>query len=599
VKIQAKIFALTLAGAWLTTVPALALAETAKPVSAASAVALDAYFDGIEKSAPAAALGAEADYRAFAKALSDRAVISFGTFGAEGAGVIARDVVLTLGDKKDAGLKVGELRLYVGGKAAKGDVAIERVDARRLSSFGLESLIEETTNAYTKAIIDGVEGASGSELDADAKTKLQASAAVESYDLAIERLVIDGLVVHAPDKKPAAELGDLGALLRLTASMSRASSARAIVVRGSTAVVSSSAAGTTSRMRLTMPFYGLRGVARGDVEATVMTGLKFSLDGESAPTEGAPAIPVAMEGSVDRYTITDLRLAKLFSYWSRGESPPPKEIDLMSLGVWESRNERYALGGQPLYSLDYARTDLSKFRWFAPTEIRSTVANLTYNIGGLLRFSQSAAPQTGEGAQDLATVISLLDKHGFSTIIASGDFAYDWTPASGAAKMVSKNELKTLGRLDLEMKAGLPTFKEFASLYPKKGEAVDMTKLFALFADADLQGASLTAADAGMLPRMFAFAADMQAAQMGAVPGVVKSDDLRAGAAFSLRSLGAAPTPLAPVYAAIADFVAEGGTINLAVSPAAPIPLALILVPGPNGEDPLTRLNITARRTPP
>ena len=593
--LRTRIAALALAGASLIATPSIA--ETAKPVAAASAAALDAYFDGVEKSAPAAPLGAEEDYRAFAQKLGERGAIAFGSFVDEGAGAVARDVVLTVGENKSAGVRIGELRLYKGGAGAKGEAVAERIDARGVSSFGMEALIEETTSAYAKAIVEGVEGAAGKELEPGAKADLEPSARVETYDLAVERVIIDGLIVHAPDKKPSSEIDELGALMRLSASMSRATSARAMVARGMTAEISSRVSDTTSRVKLEMPFYGLRGVARGDVEATVLSGLRFSLDGASAPAKGAPAIPVAMEGGVERYTITGLRLAKLFDYWSRGESPPPKEADLMSLGVWESRKERYTLGGQPLYSLDYAKTDLSKFRWFLPTQIRSTVSNLNYDIGGLLRFSQSTAPQA-EGAQNLTQMISLLDKHGFSAVSASGDIVYDWAPATGVSSIVSKNELKTLGRIDFETSAGLPTFKEFSALHPRKGEPFDTAKLSQLLADATLQRGALSVADAGMLPRLFALAADMQALQMGGAPGAIKPAELRAGAAFSLRSLGAAPTPLAPVYAAIADFVADGGTLDLSVSPAAPIPLSLIMVPGPDGEDPLTRLNITARRTP-
>lgn len=592
-KLQVVAAAIMVAGASLTALSSRA--ESVKPVSAANAAALDAYFDAVEKSAPAGPLGAEADYRAFAQSLRERASITFGSFVSEGAGFVARDVVLTFGEDKNAGVKVGELRLFKGGRAAEGEVAVERIDARRVSTFGLEALIEETTNAYSRAIVDGVEGAAGRELESAAKADFRAS--VDAYAVTVDRVIIDGLIVHAPDRKPSQSVGETGALMRLTSSMSRATSARAMVARGATVEISSRAANSTSRIKAEIPFYGLRGVARGDVEATVLTGLRFSMEGVSVPAEGAQAIPVAMEGGVERFTVTGLRLAKLFDYWSRGVTPPPKDTDLMSLGVWESRKERYTIGGQLFYSLDYAKTDLSKFRWFLPTQIRSTVDSLTYDIGGMLRFSRSAAPQA-EDAQDLTQMISLLEKHGFSTISASGDFVYDWAPATGVAAISSKNQLKTLGRIDFETSAGLPTFKEFSSLHPGKGEAFDGAKLSQLFAESTLERGSLTVSDAGLLPKVFALAADMQALQIGGAPGAINSAELRAGAAFSLRTLGAAPTPLAPVYAAIADFVAEGGTLALAVSPPAPIPLSLIMAPGPNGEDPLTRLNITARRTP-
>lgn len=595
--IRAKLFALALAGAAVIAAPAMAETIAAKPVAAASAAALDAFFSGVESAAPSAGLASEAGYRDFAAALGDRANLSFGSFGAESGGAVARDVVVSFGDKNEAGLKIGELRLWKGGAAAKGDVAAERLDARKISSFGLEKLMVEATNAYTKAIIDGVEGAAGSAIDAEAKAELQAASAIETYDVAIDRLVFDGMILHAADKQPAAKEGDeLAAMLRVYAAMGRAMSARAMIGRDMSATFSSSAGGAKSRMKMAMPFYGQRGIARGDVEAALMTGLTFEIDGTSAGAEGAPAIPVSMSGGVGRYSITGLKLAKLLDYWSRGESPPPKETNLLSLGVWESENERYTMGGQPFYALDYARTDLTKFRWFLPTSIASTARNLSYDLGGMMRFSASAAPQA-EGATDLQNMIGLLDKHGFSKITASGDTTYNWSPETGVARLVSKNDMKTLGRVDMDAGAGLPTFKAFAALHPKKGEAFDIAKLSALFADASLADASITVADKGVLARGFALAADLQAAQAGAPAGSIKSAELRAAAAFSLRSLGAAPTPMAPVYAAVADFIADGGVLNLAAAPASPIPLSLIMAPGPDGEDPLTRLNLTAKRT--
>ncbi len=594
-KIRTNILAMALAGA---AIIATASAETAKPAAAVSAADFDAYLDDVEKSAPAAPLGGEADYRAFAATLSDRATFTFGSFTPDGAGAVARDVIVTVGDTNAAGVKIGELRLYKGRKAAKGEVAAERIDARGISTFGLETLIEETTGAYTKAIIGGVEAASGRELGAEAKTDIAAAARFAAYDVAVERLVIDGLVVHAADRKFSGDVDELGALLRLSASMSRATTARAMIMRGAVLKMRSGVDKATSAMEIAMPFYGLRGVARGDIEAAVATGLAFSLDDETAPDGGAAPIRFSMRGGVDRYAITGVKLAKLFAYWSRGDAPPPKETNLMSLGVLESKNEYYTLNGQPFYSLEYGRTDLSSFNWFLPTEIRSTVRNYAYDFGALLRFAQSATPQPGEGGQDLSTVVNLLDKHGLSKIVASGDFAYRWAPATGAATLESKNQMKSLGRIDFETSAGLPKFKDFAALHPKKGQSVDATKVSSLFADMTLAGISITAVDAGMLPKLFAFAADMQSAQMGAKPGAIKPNELRAGAAFSLRTLGAAPSPLSPVYVALGEFIAEGGTLTLSASPASPVPLSLIMVPGPNGEDPVTRLNLKARRSP-
>lgn len=591
-------FALALAGAAFSIAPALA--ETAKPVAAASAAALDSYFAGVESAAPSAPLGAKADYEAFAKALGDRAAIVFGSFASEGGGAVARDVAVTFGGAKDAGMKIAELRLYSGSaKGAKGDVAVERVEAKGVSTFGLEAVIEKATNAYTKAIVDGVEGATGGEIEADAKAALDAATEIAKYDFAIDRMVFDGFVLHAPDKAPektAAAEDEFKDMLRVYAAMGRATSARAMTMRGVKATMESTSAGVTSTLRMAADFVGQRGVARGDLDASVMSGLTFDMDAAAEAQEGAPAVPVAFSGGVERYSVTGLKLAKLLDFWSRGEQPSPRVVDLMSLGVWESVNERYTFGGEPFYSLDRARTDMTKFRWFIPTSIRGTATNLSYDLGGFMRFSAKTAPQA-EGAPDMNAMIALLEKHGFSKITMSGETAYDWSPETGAAKLVTKNDMKTMGQVDLDLGAGFPTFKEFASLHPKKGEAFDAAKMSALFAGASLADASITVSDRGVLARGFALAADLQASQAGMKPGAVKGEDLRAAAAFSMRSLGAAPTPLAPVYAAVADFIADGGTLNVAAAPRSPIPFSLIMVPGADGEDPLTRLNLKAART--
>lgn len=595
---RTRILALAFAGASLAIMPAAA--ETAKPVVAASAAALDSYFAGVESAAPSAPLSARADYEAFAKALGDRAAIAFGSFASEGEGAVARDVIVTFGGAKGAGMKIAELRLYQGtAGGAKGDVAADRIDAKGLSTFGLEAVIEEATNAYTKAIVEGVEGAAGDGIEAEARAALGAAAEIVKYDFAVDRAVFDGFVLHAPDQTPAkqgAAKDEFAELLRVYAAAGRATSARAITMRGMKAEMASTSSGVASTFKMAIDFIGQRGVARGDLEASVMSGFSFDMDASAEAKNGAPPVPVVFSGGVERYTVTGLRLARLLDFWSRGEQPSPKVTDLMSFGVWESVNERYTFGGEPLYSLDRARTDMTKFRWFVPTSIRSAVTNFSYDLGGLLRAAAKSAPPS-EGGPDMDKVIALLEKHGFSKITLSGETAYDWVPETGAAKLVAQNDMKTMGAVDLDFGAGFPTFKEFASLHPKKGEAFDAEKASALFADAALTDASITVSDKGVLARGFALAADLQALDAGTAPGAVKGEDLRAAAAFSLRSLSAAPTPLAPVYAAVGDFIADGGVLDLAASPASPIPLSLIMAPGPNGEDPLTRLNLTARRT--
>jgi hypothetical protein len=340
-----------------------------------------------------------------------------------------------------------------------------------------------------------------------------------------------------------------------------------------------------------------RGLRRGDVDETLVEGVSWTMT--APPMNTTPAFTMA--GGIDHLSVIDIRLAKLLGYWAKGETPPSRETKLMSLGVWRSKNEHSEIGGAPFYSIGEATTDLSHFQWLIPTSIKSSVKGFSYDIGSIMRFVETATPKQGDAPQqDFGAVIDAMERHGLSKF--DGDFALDyaWAAKNGRTSLAIDSNLERLGRTDLTLDSGLPNFKALAGLAPKAGEPFDAARASSLFAESKLNSFSFRVVDAGMLTRIFAFAADMQAdaaAAAGGPTGAMSADDLRAASAIALRTAGAA-SPFGALSEAFADFVAEGGALTITAKPKKPTPFVDLLKPGEAGETPVERLGLSATRTP-
>ncbi|MFN0024706.1 MAG: hypothetical protein ACKVS5_12515 [Parvularculaceae bacterium] len=613
------VFTLSLLAAVTSVLSAPLLAAPA-PRATLAAIAPDvkaslAFYEAIEAKSPAAALGDESAYRAYAEAMRGAAKMAFGSFATEDTGVVARDVVITFGKERDAGLKLKELRLYGFGADAGGATA-ERIDARGVQSFGLAEYMERLSQAYVGAIVNAA-GAGGNDQGADEASKaLAAATAIGAYDMSVGRIIADGFVLHAQgDNAPGAKAApqSIANALALYAAAGRATSFRAFIMRDMKMRVSSGVEGAKSDMTIAMPFIGQRGYARGDLEELTLSDMTFSLastvqplppptppapDGQApaAPPATAKPVTVSMTGGVGQYLVSGLRLGKVLDYWSRGKTPPTAETDLMSLGVWQSWDEHYEMGGAPVYSLQHATTDFSNFHWMLPTSIKSTVTGLAYDVGGFMKFAAASAPADGE-AGDLTAAIALLEKHKLSKLGMDMTFDYTWLPKTGAATLNIDSDMAGIGRLAFDVASGLPAFKDIARLEAKGGKSFDADGLAPLFAASTYKGFTLRVADAGVLTRGFAFAADMQAQSAGAPSGSIKPQELRAAAALGLRSMGAGG-PNAPLFTAFADFISEGGAVSLVSAPVAPVPFLTLFTAGPGSADPVARFGLSATHAP-
>jgi hypothetical protein len=612
-KSKRALFALFLVGAAAVgTHQFSASVEAAAPGRAYSAAAGRSWVENLDRSAPSGALAGEAAYRAVAEAVRAFAPISFESFSEEGGGVVAKGVTVAFGGQFDAGLKFNELRLYgvdpgkiaaPGGLSSPTDAVgiAKRVDIRGMKSFGLAKWMSEINKATTDAMLGAIMNSQppSSEEAADA---MRAASAVEDYAIAAEHLVIDGLMLHGAAASPAnsAEGEGLAALFREYAKFGRGLSFDAVAARNITAAMKSGAPGYETTMTYAIEFSGMRGFRRGDFYESVTSGLDWSMASTipAAAQETAAPPAMAMSGRVDLFSVSDVRFAKLFSYWAKGETPPANEKSLLGLGVWRSFGERYELAGAPFYSVRESVADFSKFQWFAPTSIHMSVADMSLDIGGLMSFAASAAPPDDPGMRQTVATLEALQRHGLSKFDVSSSVSdYLWAPKSGKTSLTGNAVVERIGRVQSRIDAGLPDFKTLAALSPKSGEPFDKAAMASAFAGSTLNGFSAKIVDQGVLERVFALVADMQGAASGGPDGLINPADLRAAMAMTMRA-SAATSPFGAVATAFADFVAEGGAFTLSAKPKKPVPFVDLAAPSPDAEDPATRLGLSAERTP-
>ncbi|MEZ5893440.1 MAG: hypothetical protein R3C58_09930 [Parvularculaceae bacterium] len=555
-----------------------ASALAAKPQKPAPLPPQAAAYVAIENTAPGA-LASEAGYAEFFAGLGETAKVDVGSYRKDGAGVVARDVAFTAAGDNAVGLRVKELRLYDGEK--------KRIDARGVTVFGMEAALNRANQSIEKAVAEMAEGAAPAP-----------QIKYEKLEVSIGKIVVDGFAFHAPTpaelaaktaKKESAE-PNLGLELANLARMNRMMSAEAYIARDLKWMFGFTDDAGANEMSFAADFTGARGMDRGDLDEAVMANLTFAM---KAPSKEAGA-PIDMTGGVKSYSISGVKLAKLYDYWANGETPPAKETDLLSLGVWKAAGEYYDFSGERIYSAEEIVTDFSNFYRYLPVAITSTSKNVVYDIGALMRFGAKVTPTPPkEGEPTPQEIASLLDRHGLSKIVLSGVADYRWNPKTGATAFTSNNQLAELGALDFTLGANLPNAKRALSLETQssgeKGEEVWTNAI----EDIKLVDFSTTIRDRGLLNKLFALGAEL--APAGGGQGAAKPNELRSTAAMMVRLNGGSPA-ITAIATAFADFISEGGSITLRAKPKKPLAITDMALSA--GADPVDFFGITAEHTP-
>ena len=171
----------------------------------------------------------------------------------------------------------------------------------------------------------------------------------------------------------------------------------------------------------------------------------------------------------------------------------------------------------------------------------------------------------------------------------SGDYSggWQWDGASGALNTGFSTDVVDLASISFGLQMDGPSLVEWQTLAREDAPVKDLETL------ATLGGFNASITDYQLLDRVFAYAA----AENGGTP-----EDFRLALPATLRLIGAesanANPRIAGYFNSIADFIAKGGSLDVAASPATPVPLRTITTMGekkPDALPDLLNLSVTHR----
>jgi hypothetical protein len=510
---------------------------------------------------------------ALATTLEGLVTVSFdGDMAVAGDVTTATDVTLTPAGMDTIGMVVGELTVWgadveaLEARLSGGSETVrvaDRIDAKNIRWFGFDTLSNEMINELTASM--------GDEVPAD----------VGRYDMTAARMIIDGMTIHPPDPGLPADSEQSGFMpfLAKLASYERLMSAEAMALYDTDVDFAIADGRDDMTMRITLPFVGYEGWSRGDLDFALIKGLEGSMSVASPDNAGGQ--PIAVGFAVEEYSIAGLRLAGLFEYLVRGELPPTSATDIMSLGVWKSRNLSYTMNGEPFYSLAESTSDLSGFHWLIPKRMTFTANDLVYDFNGIMKSEMEAEPQ--ESQEQAQAILAKLDKYGLARPVIDYDLTMGWSPESGRSELDFSGTLEEFATLNYSFGGIIPTYDAFLAAERDEAGSVDWDAIGALAArDGALSDMQLQLVDLGGVDKTFALAVEFRefvpAEQMNpTVAALLESDpqQLKNGVAALINI--AAPQmaqqfpPAEGYLKSVAQFLLQGGALTARVAPSAPL----------------------------
>ena len=327
------------------------------------------------------------------------------------------------------------------------------------------------------------------------------------------------------------------------------------------------------------------GVGGGKVAAVLARDVAYELDRPNdadALIENAAGGPVGamltgpLKGVVapDKQRVTlksfewrAIDLSGLMAFGLKNERPPMTALDLVDLGSIVMRDAATYIDGKKAMSAAEMTVPVMDFTWLAPSKIRSQTKGLEYDFTA---YAPGSEPK----------LQAALKAHGLEKVKASAELSWDWDPNKGGAALKSAFQSDRLADLKIDAALSGWEIKKMAA-----AQAAGEGDLFAAFARLD--GFSLVLADKKLLDAVF----DISAIEMGGTGA-----ELRRSAPAMVRLSGAAVAAANPRLAdyvdAVADFVGEGGTLEISAKPEAPVPLKAMAAAGPEGLPDLLRLEV-------
>lgn len=319
----------------------------------------------------------------------------------------------------------------------------------------------------------------------------------------------------------------------------------------------------------TVPDLRIVGVGGGKVSAFIANGVKYEAkqSAESlaairtvlGPQAGAllngPLAGIlaaeSQSGDIETFEWRDIDFSGLLAYGLKGEEPPLTEKDLLDLGEMKMTGLSSFLEGRRVSFLEEATVSSMEFTWLAPSKIRMDAKGAVYDFSAYAPVTET---QT----------IAALKEHGLDKVEADAFIDWEWNDKTGVAKLDYATDYKNVA--DIAMSVDMSGLK-LADLAAAKETGDDNL----IASHAKLGGVSFKITDEKALDAIFSVAA----LQMGG-----SGDDLRQSAPAMIRLSGVQAAQMNekfPAYInAFADFVANGGALEIAMKPAEPVALSAL-----------------------
>lgn len=265
----------------------------------------------------------------------------------------------------------------------------------------------------------------------------------------------------------------------------------------------------------------------------------------------------------------DISFAGLMAYGLKGERPPAAARNLINLGTARFVDTESFVGAKRFSSVPLTEISAMEFTWLAPSKLRVVARDGVYDFTAFVQDEEKEA-------------MAALKSRKLDRVKADSDLAFDWSADRGNAAFSTSFE--SAGFADFEMKFAL---EGVALEKIEAARAVGASNPVAELGQ--LKSFSMTLVDEEMLDAFYALSA-IEAGQ--------SEKEIRAAMPTLMRlgklELERKSPRLAGYVEAIADFLEEGGALEIKATPETPVPLKALGAASIGGPDAVaTALDLT------
>ncbi|MFZ5617420.1 MAG: hypothetical protein ACOZAA_08900, partial [Pseudomonadota bacterium] len=247
----------------------------------------------------------------------------------------------------------------------------------------------------------------------------------------------------------------------------------------------------------------------------------------------------------------DISFAGLMAYGLKGEWPPVSARNLINLGTLRITDAETFIGNKRFSLVPETTISAMEFAWLAPSKLRAVTRGGVYDFTAYVDDAEREA-------------IAELESRKLDRVRGDSDFAYDWNADKGGAVLSAGFDSTGLADVDLDL--------SLKGLELKKIEAARAAGAAQPVADlALLESFSLTIADEQLLDAFYA---------LSALESGGSAKDIRAATPAMMRlgkiELEEDAPRLAGYVDAAAEFLEDGGTLEIRAEPETPVPLKTI-----------------------